>query len=483
MAVTSIWRVHGSIGKVLNYVEDEKKTTSVSSFTDQGADDLSDVIDYAIQQHKTSQAQTRDGEEVVLRFVSGINCHPNTAKAEMQAVKKFYGKEDGVIAYHGYQSFAPGEATPELAHEIGLNLARRLWGDRYQVLVATHLDRANHLHSHFVINTVSFVDGIKYHRTNQDYKEMQRVSDELCREYGLSVIRNPKGKGKTYDEWAAEKGGKPTIRGVIRSDIDRAILASTTQRHFLDAMQAMGYTIKTRTAEGQPLKYPALKPPGAKGFFRFHRLGPGYSLDEIMDRVYDNVRRQTPFPETDRQASNRTPFAPYPKAKGIYALYLRYCYELHIIEKHPASVKRVPFSMRQDLILLDKLDAETRFLAKYEYASVDELKSHKEKSTDRISELEKERTTLRNQLKAATRKGDAPAVEALKNQIKEVSSEIKLLRQEVKLCDGIEARSALMEQNLEQLRQEQETERKEEEQHELFRRGGRSGRPAEFERR
>ena len=248
-------------------------------------------------------------------------------------------------------------------------------------------------------------------------------------------------------------------------------------------MQAMGYTIKTRTAEGQPLKYSALKPPGAKGFFRFHRLGPGYSLDEIMDRVYDNVRRQTPFPEADRQASKRTPFVPYPKAKGIYALYLRYCYELHIIQKHPASVKRVPFSMRQDLILLDKLDAETRFLAKYEYASVDELKSHKEKSTDRIAELEKERTALRNQLKAATRKGDAPVVEALKNQIKEVSSEIKLLRQEVKLCDGIEARSALMEQNLEQLRQEKETERKEEEQHELFRRGGRSGRPAEFERR
>lgn len=115
---------------------------------------------------------------------------------------------------------------------------------------------------------------------------------------------------------------------------------------------------KTRTAEGQPLKYPALKPPGAKGFFRFHRLGPGYSLDEILDRVYDNVRRQTPFPEADRLAARRNPFIPYPKAKGIYALYLRYCYELHIIQKHPASVKRVPFSMRQDLILLDKLDAQ-----------------------------------------------------------------------------------------------------------------------------
>ena len=131
---------------------------------------------------------------------------------------------------------------------------------------------------------------------------MQRASDALCKEYGLSVIRNPKGRGKTYSEWAAEKDGKPTLRSIIRSDIDRAILASTTQRNFQEAMQAMGYTFKTRTPDGQPLKYPALRPPGAKGYFRFHRLGPGYSLTEILDRVYDNVRRQTPFPEEDRMA-------------------------------------------------------------------------------------------------------------------------------------------------------------------------------------
>ena len=479
MAVTSIWRVHGSVGKVLDYVENKEKTTAVSS----NDGDLSDVIDYAIRQHKTSQTQVRDGEMVVQRFVSGINCHPSTAKMEMQKIKKVYGKEDGVIAYHGYQSFASGEATPELAHEIGIKLAQRLWGDRYQVLVATHLDRANHLHSHFVINTVSFVDGIKYHRTKQDYRQMQRVSDELCREYGLSVIQVPKGRGKTYNEWAAEKGGKPTLRSVIRSDIDRAILASTTQRNFQEAMQAMGYTFKTRTADGQPLKYPALKPPGAKGYFRFHRLGPGYSLNEILDRVYDNVRRQTPFPEENRTARRRDPFVPYPKAKGIYALYLRYCYELRIIQKHPASVKRVPFSMRQDLILLDKLDAQTRFLGKFGYGTASELDAHKEKATDKIQNLERERNALRTQLKAATRKEDESAIEDLKAKIKEISSEIKTLRQEVKLCDEIKARSHLMEQNLAQLQEEQEIERKEEEQHELFRRGGRSGRPAELERR
>ena len=83
---------------------------------------------------------------------------------------------------------------------------------------------------------IRLVDGIKYHRTKEDYQEMRRVSDALCREYGLTVIRNSKGRGMTYNEWAAEKGGKPTLRSVIRSDIDRAILASTTQRNFQEAM-------------------------------------------------------------------------------------------------------------------------------------------------------------------------------------------------------------------------------------------------------
>lgn len=488
MATTSIWRVGGHLGKIIDYAENPQKTTNPSAVNTTAAipdcqRDLSDVIGYAMQQRKTTKQIGNEEQPVMLRFVSGINCHPDTAGEEMLMVKRRFGKEGGTLAYHGYQSFAPGEATPELAHEIGLKLAQRLWGDRYQVLVATHLDKSNHLHSHFVVNTVSFVDGIKYHRTKQDYKEMQRVSDELCREYNLSVIRNPKGRGKNYGEWKAEQQGKPTLRGVIRSDIDRAILASTTQRNFLEAMQAMGYTIKTRTADGQPLKYPALKPPNAKGYFRFHRLGPGYSLNEILDRVYDNVRRQTPFPEEDRTARRRDPFVPYPKAKGIYALYLRYCYELRIIQKHPASVKRVPFSMRQDLILLDRLDAQTRFLGKFGYGTASELDAHKEKSTDRIKALEQERVALRTQLKAATRKEDVPTIEDLKAKIKEVSSEIKTLRQEVRLCDEIKARSNLMEQNLAQLQEEQEIERKEEEQHELFRRGGRSGRPTELERR
>lgn len=238
MATTSIWRVNGWLGKVLIYIENPDKTENPDFFEKQDMDGkeaqgLSDVIEYAVQQQKTGKAVESEGETVMRQFVSGVNCSPSTARDEMIAVKKRFGKEDGTVAYHGYQSFAPGEATPELAHEIGLALAKKLWGEKYQVLVATHLDRENHLHNHFVVNTVSFVDGIKYHRTEQDYFDMQRESDRLCREYGLSVIENPqRGKSKHYGEWRAEQEGRPTYLSLIKADVDTAIRQSMTERQF-----------------------------------------------------------------------------------------------------------------------------------------------------------------------------------------------------------------------------------------------------------
>ena len=223
MAVTSLWRVKGYIGKVLLYAENPDKTTNPETIPvaeELNRDTLEDVISYAGREEATNQRQ----------LVWGVNCTAENARREMMAVKKQFGKEDGTIAYHGYQSFKEGEVTPELAHQIGIELATKLWGDRYQVLVATHLDKDSHIHNHFVINTVSFVDGIKFYRSNSDYQQMRDLSDRLCREHGLSVVRHPEGKRKNYSEWSAEQNGKPTHSGLIRADIDRAIAASVTER-------------------------------------------------------------------------------------------------------------------------------------------------------------------------------------------------------------------------------------------------------------
>ena len=204
MATTSIWSIKGWLGKLVIYVENPEKTEQPKTadtgpeLSGQGGDtqSLADVIAYAVSEEKTKQksGNTGTGEEkekmnadeisderteLMQQYVSGVNCSALTAREEMIAVKKRFGKNEGIMAFHGYQSFAPGECTPVMAHEIGVKLAEELWGERFQVIVATHLDKAHHLHNHFVVNSVSFKDGLRYHRSKKDYQDMRNVSDEF----------------------------------------------------------------------------------------------------------------------------------------------------------------------------------------------------------------------------------------------------------------------------------------------------------------
>ena len=461
MAVTSLWRIKGRIGKVVDYAVNPAKTEN-PAFCE---DDILAVIGYAMQQEKTEGAVVSisdEGGQVLQQFVSGINCCPGTAVSEMMAVKRRFGKEGGTTAYHGYQSFAPGEATPEIAHEIAVRLAERLWGEKYQAVVATHLDKANHLHSHFVLNTVSFVDGKKFHRTAQDYRDMQIASDELCKEYGLSVVKQSEGKSKSYAEWQAEKEGRSTLRGSIRADIGRAIAASTTGRDFIRVMTKMGYEFKTRAKDGQPLKYPALKPPGAKGYFRFHKLGAGYNPDEIKKRILQNIQKQIPFPEAEHRPLcwYRLRGKPRKRFTGLQALYFRYCYELHIIQKRPASVKKVSCQLREDIAKLEQLDRETFFLARERITTMEQLSSRIEVAKSGIEALTVQRQELRKELRRLTRKGDQQATDEVRGQIRQLSRRIKKQRSEVALCEGIALRSGQVEENLGRLLLQEAIERK-----------------------
>lgn len=352
MAVTSIWPIHGRVDKVIDYVRNPEKTTEAGLPELASLHAVEDVVEYAADEMKTERRS----------YVSCLNCREDTAAAQFMEAKRLWGKSGGRVCYHGYQSFKADEVTAETAHEIGVRLAEELWGGRFEVVVATHCN-TGHYHNHFVINSVSFMDGYKFYNSPADYARMREVSDHLCREYAISVIENPGRQPKDYAEWRAERDGKTTHRGTIRADIDRAIRASTTERDFLRVMGEMGYQIKTHGKDGKPLKYPALKPPDARGYFRFHKLGEGYTLEEIRSRILRNIHKQPPFPELVHHPPRRCRVRgkPQKKVTGLRALYFRYCYELHIIVKRPASVKRVSFLLREDIAKLDRLDAETRF--------------------------------------------------------------------------------------------------------------------------
>ena len=472
MATTSIWRVKGWLGKVVIYVENPDKTANPQFYTQedltgQDGQNLSDVIRYAVNSEKTQQTDNENCT-VVHRFVSGINCSPSTARDEMLAVKKRFGKENGTVAYHGYQSFAPGEATPEMAHEIGKKLAARLWGGRYQVIVATHLDKENHLHNHFVLNTVSFVDGIKYHRTKKDYHDMQTVSDELCREYRLSVIENPQyGKSKQYGEWRAEQEQRPTWRGLIRADIDEAIRQSMTERQFFDTLRKKGYEVKI----GKDI---SVRPPGKERFVRLIRnFGEDYSIENIRRRILSQTKA-----ERKPSAPSRTvlrvrligSFYKTRKITGFRALYFHYCYLLGIFpENKPKQNRRLHFLLREDLRKLDTITAETRLLVKYRIDTSEQLFSYRDGVKDKISALTDERKQLYKLQRTAAVKADPEKAAEIKEQISALSKELAALRREAVLCDGIAERSGVIKEKIKAVRKDNQPERKEKTDHVQFR--------------
>ena len=465
MATTSIWRVKGWLGKVVVYVENPDKTTNPKFFTDkdmaeQDGQELSDVIRYAVNSRKTQKADNEDCA-VVHRFVSGINCSPSTARDEMLAVKKRFGKESGTVAYHGYQSFAPGEATPEMAHEIGMKLAARLWGDRYQVIVATHLDKENHLHNHFVLNTVSFVDGIKYHRTKKDYHDMQTVSDELCREYRLSVIENPQyGKAKQYGEWRAEQEQRPTWRGLIRSDIDEAIRQAMTERQFFDALRKKGYAVKI----GKDI---SVRPPGKERFVRLMRnFGENYSLDSIRRRILSQSRPERKKPEQKPEILRVRLIGSLKTARkltGFRALYVHYCYLLGIFPKNrpQQSRKRLHFLLREDLLKLDAITAETRLLIGHRIDTAEQLFSYRDEVNRKIEALTADRKRLYKAQRTAAVKSDPEKAAEVKAQIAALSKELATLRKEVVLCNSIAERSGVIKNKIKAVREDEQPERKE----------------------
>ena len=154
------------------------------------------------------------------------------------------------------QSFAEGEVSPELAHLIGQELAEQLLKGQFEVVITTHLN-TSHYHNHLVWNSVSMADGKKYHSNAKSYfTEVRRISDDLCRKYGLSVIQTNQGKAMHYAQWKAEAEGKPTWRTAIRMDIRDAIGVSFSWSQFVKEMEKRGYTWKLNR------KYPALKTPG-----------------------------------------------------------------------------------------------------------------------------------------------------------------------------------------------------------------------------
>lgn len=389
---------------------------------------LGEMIEYSANGEKTEEHL----------FETAFNCQSTkTAFQEMMDTKVRWNKPDGVLGYHIIQSFAPGEVTPEQAHKIGKELFEELFADKYEGVIATHLDR-QHLHNHIVINSVSFVTGKKYHSSHDSYfNGIRKQSDDLCKKYGLSVIQ-PKQNGRSYPEWQAEQSGRPTIRSMIKRDADEVIKYAKNWDDFLSKLEKIGYVVKRNR------KHIAVKHPSAERFVRLDSIG--YTPKKVEQKIYEftryGVQRRKKPPVHYHKYPYRGNLRKRRKYTGFVALYFRYVYLLKGV-KHDKQQRKVSRFLTQDVIRMEQYAAQFRVLVKYKIQTSEELMRCQE-------QLKAEIEQQINQ-----RKEQQHDAEQNKENIEQINNALRQLRKDVRLLSKVREASPQMQERLREIQQSQ----------------------------
>ena len=424
MATTGFWPVKGRLKEVIDYANNPDKTTA-KEYLDE---DLYAAIRYVENDDKTDQTM----------FVSGINCSKHNAYNEMIAVKRRFGERGKNIAYHGFQSFAPGEVTPEEAHSIGKETARRMWGDKYQVVVTTHLN-TDKIHNHFVLNSVSFKTGKKFRNGIGDRLELRKISDAICAERNKSVIQGNKFYSNKKAYWV-EKSGKLTHRDMLRKDVDEALSQCGSFKEIEYYLKTLGYRFERDFYYDHPSVYAE----GWKRAVRISSLGEQYSKENIRERCRENQRKPELYAFVT-PAWKRRPLLVLERERHIsgwddtiivlFELFIELLKICIVGNTQEYDNRPVSPMMRAEMRKLDRYIEEYNLLCDNNLDSPKKLLNFQENLSSRISELEQERYALRLKLRRVkTPEEDA----ALKEQCKEITKKITPLRKELRIAMRIE---------------------------------------------
>ena len=500
MAYTKLWPIRGSmtssgmiVSKVITYDKNEEKTVKKDESHNNGSipvgkisinktfsgGEISNVINYTSNSDKTGER----------KYITTINCTEENCIEEMLLTKRRFGENGNRIMYHGVQSFKPGEIdknNPELAHQLGVKLAKELWGGRFEVVITTHLDR-EHIHNHFAINSVSFIDGKKF-IWDDEYKRMRETSDRLCREHRLSIIEGCELGGHMHrGAMRAESEGRYTIESIVKEDIDLCIRCSKTLDDWYELMKQKGYRIDS---SGKYLKvYPYRHSKCIRVDRRFlAKYGQDYSLSGIAEMIADNVASGGYIEPADDMFSipeeiletgymivpedlytvddrnmdewddsgysedacyfkqfNEYGFKMPRKVQGIQRVYNRY---LILLGVHPArSVRRnarTHYLLREDLLKLDKYLAENNLLISKDIKDMDTLSDVRKIEIKKLDELSSVRNKVRNKIRRA-KEDDRPE---LYEKLAEMNREIKEQRKTVYYLKDIENSIPQMEKKI-----------------------------------
>ena len=434
MATTGFWPVKDRLKEVIDYAENPDKTID-KRYVDS---DLYAALRYVSNDKKTDERM----------YVSGINCNAKRAYERMTATKKRFGKTGGNVAYHGYQSFQTSETTPEEAHKIGLETAKRMWGNEYEIVVTTHLNTDN-VHNHFVVNSVSFKTGRKFENHISDHHKLREISDAVCVEHGKSILKDAEFYGGSKKEYWRKQNGGLSHREILKADIDAALAQSASFKAFEIRLKDMGYEI----CRDENFAHYSVKGTGWQRAVRLDRLGKEYTPEAIRAKLLDNQRHVGYFPfHKPKYTPLLTLEIEYHKIQRmdgiqiLFALVIELCRLITGNNTAPETPRPLSPAMRQEIVKLDKTLKEYKLLCENNIDSPQELVSFISEKRGQISDLEKERQSVYNRNRHK-KSGKSNA------QAREISAKIKPLRAELYLAKAVLEKIPKLEEVIETERQ------------------------------
>lgn len=457
MAITKIWAIKCRIEDVIDYTTNEEKTLNPSYELEENREEFDEdygseyekyydeetpniyndfdvSFDYATNPEKTEQQY----------YITALNCFKETAKEEMKITKEQYGKLGGIVAFHLVQSFKENEVSPEIAHEIGVRLAEEIFGERFEVVVSTHLNTKCY-HNHFIINSVSRLDGLKYYDTHTTYSKIREVSDELCREYKLSVLKEQitNKTNISYANFQKKYQNTPYYK-TTKADIDKAIRQAYTYEDFENILNKMGYKL---TYRADKLSVCA---DNYKRNIRIERaFGREYTLERIKKRILEENYTRVPFHDV---YGSRRFFMKGKKRRlnkidkkhrtSLYRLYLYYRYKLSQYKNNDDKKTLTP-EQQQAIKQMEQYSEDARFLFSKNIHTSDELLLYKQALLLELENLDLEYMKI-------IRKGKTRLTKS------EIQYKTKLLKKEVEICKRIEERIPKIKEELKPKDEEKE---------------------------
>ncbi|MBR4262309.1 MAG: relaxase/mobilization nuclease domain-containing protein [Bacilli bacterium] len=418
MATTSLWPIKMTINKTINYVENKDKTRIPLS-------NLSISIDYAKNKNKTEEQF----------YVTGINCDSDNVYQDMMRVKKAYNKFDGIQGFHGYQSFKEKEVTPELAHKIGIEFAKEMWGDDFQVVVTTHLN-TNHIHNHFVVNSVSIKDGHKYNYSNKEMARLRKTNDFICEEHNISHLEEKPTPKKHIDfNYYLNHDNYSTRTQAI---IDMAIKNALNYADFKDIMKKNNYEVIERYGKLSVRAF------NKNRNIRIERqFGSDYSIDRINERILEETSDKLTMEELEQYNYHKRNYIN--NQNSLIAQFLFIIFKIKVYQKSPRNYPLSP-AMRKEVDKMEKYSMEIVFMNDNKIDSKEELQIFKQMNKELLDDLiytRKRTYEYKSKTKDKVEKEECDLRVDFYNEI------IKELQTKVKTCKMIEHNHKIVEKELE----------------------------------